>query len=80
LDFLRHSYASILLSSGISPVYVKEQLGHTNISMTVDIYGPWIPSADRGAVTVLDGSKPHPAAPYTQPAKKQKPQPVKITA
>lgn len=70
---LRHSYASMLLSSGISPVYVKEQLGHTNISMTVNIYGHWIRSTDRGAVTVLDGSEPHLAAPYTHPTKKQKP-------
>jgi hypothetical protein len=38
--------------------------------MTVDIYGHWIRSTDRGAVIVLDGSEPLPAAPYTQPTKK----------
>lgn len=36
---LRHTYASLLLSMGESPVYVKEQLGHTSIKITVDTYG-----------------------------------------
>lgn len=26
-----------------SPAYVQKQLGHHSISMTVDIYGHWIP-------------------------------------
>jgi integrase len=34
---IRHSFASLLLSNGESPVYVKEQLGHSSIQMTVDI-------------------------------------------
>lgn len=36
---IRHTFASLLLSNGESPVYVKEQLGHSSIKMTVDIYG-----------------------------------------
>jgi integrase len=36
---IRHAYASLLLSDGVTPVYVKEQLGHSSIQMTVDIYG-----------------------------------------
>jgi integrase len=31
----------------ISPAYVQKQLGHHSISMTVDIYGRWIPGEDR---------------------------------
>jgi integrase len=27
---LRHTYASILLAEGVSPVYVQEQLGHAH--------------------------------------------------
>jgi len=50
---LRHSYASLLLSQGVSPVYVKEQLGHHSISVTVDIYGRWIRSGNRDAVNRL---------------------------
>jgi len=69
---IRHSYASLLLSAGVSPVYVKEQLGHTNISMTVDIYGHWIRSTDRGAVNKLDGSVAHPSAMRTLPKMKRR--------
>ena len=54
---MRHTYASLLLSEGISPVYVKEQLGHSSIQMTVDIYGTWIPNSNRTAVNRLDASR-----------------------
>jgi len=54
---IRHTYASILLSTGASPVYVKEQLGHSSIQMTVDIYGHLIPSGNREAVNRLDTPK-----------------------
>jgi len=40
---LRHTYASILLMDHYSPAYVQKQLGHHSITMTVDIYGHWIP-------------------------------------
>jgi hypothetical protein len=36
---LRHTYASLLLQQGESVVYVKEQLGHSSIELTVDTYG-----------------------------------------
>ena len=49
-----HTYASLLLSAGYSPVYVKEQLGHHSISITVDCYGHLIPGSNRGAVNSLD--------------------------
>jgi integrase len=54
LHGLRHTYASLLLSKGISPVYVKEQLGHHSIQITVDIYGRWIQNNDAPAVNRLD--------------------------
>jgi integrase len=53
---IRHTYASLLLSRGESPVYVKEQLGHSSIQMTVDIYGHLIPGGNRQAVNALDDS------------------------
>jgi integrase len=40
---LRHTYATILLMDHYSPAYVQRQLGHHLISMTVDIYGHWVP-------------------------------------
>ena len=54
LHDIRHTFASLLLSRGESPVYVKEQLGHSSIQMTVDIYGHLIPGSNRGAVNQLD--------------------------
>ena len=36
------------------PVYVKEQLGHSSIKITVDIYGHLIPGSNRKAVDKLD--------------------------
>lgn len=49
----RHTFASLLLQNGESPVYVKEQLGHSSIKITVDVYGHLIPGANRQAVNRL---------------------------
>ena len=51
---LRHSFASLLLQQGESPVYVKEQLGHSSIQITVDCYGHLIPGGNKQAVDKLD--------------------------
>jgi len=55
---IRHTFASLLLSNGQSPVYVKDQLGHSSIQITVDIYGHLIPSSNREAVNQLDEAAP----------------------
>ena len=36
---LRHTYASLLIQQGESLAYVRDQLGHSSIQVTVDIYG-----------------------------------------
>ena len=36
---LRHSYASLLIQKGAHPKYIQEQLGHSSIQVTMDIYG-----------------------------------------
>jgi len=46
---MRHTYASLLLQQNESPAYVKEQLGHASIQVTVDVYGHLIPGANRQA-------------------------------
>lgn len=51
---LRHSFASLLLQNGESPVYVKEQMGHCSIQVTVDLYGHLIPGGNKQAVDRLD--------------------------
>jgi hypothetical protein len=40
--------------NGASIVYVKEQLGHSSIQVTVDIYGHLIPGANVSFVDSLD--------------------------
>jgi integrase len=40
---LRHTFASLLIQNGESLTYVRDQLGHSSIQVTVDISGPLIP-------------------------------------
>ena len=42
----RHSFASMLLQDGASLAYVKEQMGHSSIQVTVDIYGHLVPGGN----------------------------------
>ncbi len=50
---LRHTYASLLIMRGENLTYIKEQLGHSSIRVTVDLYGYLIPGVHRGAVEAL---------------------------
>ena len=50
---LRHTYAVTLIMAGESLEYVRKQLGHSSISITVDCYGKWMPNAKK---TNLDES------------------------
>ena len=68
---LRHSYASFLIRDVKADLlYVKEQLGHSSIKVTVDIYGHLLPGKSENPVDFLDGliSK---SAPYTHPERKK---------
>lgn len=42
----RHTYASMMLSSGEHPMWVAQQMGHADWSMIVRRYGRWMPDAD----------------------------------
>lgn len=58
---LRHTFASLLLANGESLVYVKDQLGHHSIQITVDTYGHLISGSNQAAVNKLDTAPPaHP--------------------
>jgi integrase len=50
---LRHGYASIMLQMGEPVQYVQRQLGHASIRMTVDTYGRWLSTDNRGAADRL---------------------------
>lgn len=73
LHDIRHTFASLLLSNGETPVYVKEQLGHASIQITVDVYGHLIPSSNRQAVDRLDDLETPPNAPQAHPQKIKSP-------
>lgn len=51
---LRHTFASLLIQNNESLAYVKDQLGHHSIQITVDTYGHLVPGANRQAVDRLD--------------------------
>jgi integrase len=51
---LRHSTATLLLSLGVHAKVVQEMLGHTQISMTLDIYSHVLPSMQVDAVHRLN--------------------------
>lgn len=54
LHDLRHTFGSLLLQNGPSIVYLKEQMGHSSIQVTVDTYGHLIPGANVSFVDRLD--------------------------
>ncbi len=53
---LRHTYASLLIQAGESLAYIRDQLGHHSIKVTVDICGHLAPEGNKEAVDRLDDS------------------------
>jgi len=62
---LRHTFASLHLQNGESLAYVRDQLGHSSIKITVDIYGHLEPGSNKSASDRL--LELHPGAPYGHP-------------
>ena len=56
LHDLRHTYASLMMQNGESITYVKEQMGHHSIQVTVDLYGHLMPGANRASANRLHKS------------------------
>ena len=50
---LRHAHATALLGAGVHPKVVQERLGHSSISVTMDIYSSVLPTMQREAVERL---------------------------
>ena len=51
---LRHSHATQLLKQGIHPKIVSERLGHSSISITLDLYSHVLPGMQLDAVLGFD--------------------------
>lgn len=55
LHKLRHSHASHMLASNVHPKIVQERLGHSSISVTMDIYSHLMPNMQGEAAAAVDG-------------------------
>lgn len=55
LHDIRHTFASTLLSRSVPLLYVSHQLGHSSPNITLNVYGHFMPSENKGLVNVLDG-------------------------
>jgi integrase len=53
---LRHSHATALLSRGVHPKIASERLGHSNVSITLDVYSHVIGNMQDGAAAAIDAA------------------------
>ncbi|MEE8586081.1 MAG: site-specific integrase [Acidobacteriota bacterium] len=67
---LRHTFATLLIQNGEPLAYVRDQLGHSSISMTVDTYTHWIPGSNREAMDRLPTAAD--ATPQPKAARREK--------
>lgn len=61
LHDLRHTFAVLQLSAGTHFMQVSKWLGRSTYTLTLDVYGDYIPEQDGGAVNKLP-EQPAPAA------------------
>lgn len=52
---LRHSCASLLIAEGVHPRLIMENLGHSQISVTMNLYGHVSPVVQREVAGRMDG-------------------------
>ena len=53
---LRHTCATLLLQEGVHPKVVSEMLGHSTVSITLDVYSHVLPSMQEEAARKLDNA------------------------
>ncbi len=53
---LRHTCATLLLKQGVNPKIVSELLGHSSVSLTLDLYSHVLPDMQEGAARDGDGA------------------------
>jgi integrase len=51
---LRHTAATLLLGRGVNPKVVSELLGHSQVSITLDIYSHVLPDMQQHAAAAMD--------------------------
>lgn len=55
---LRHTFARIALEAGSPIDWVRAQLGHSSITLTVDVYGEWARESQKAQAAQLAGAFP----------------------
>jgi integrase len=53
---LRHSHATHMLASNVHPKVVQERLGHSSISVTMDVYSHTLPNLQADAAATVDAA------------------------
>jgi integrase len=53
---LRHAHATHMLANGVHPKIASERLGHSKVSITLDLYSHVIPSMQADAVATVDAA------------------------
>jgi integrase len=56
LHDLRHSHATHMLAAGIHPKVAQERLGHSSVSITLDIYSSVLPGLQTEAADRVDAT------------------------
>ena len=51
---LRHTHAAMLIAMGIQPKVIQERLGHSSITVTMDLYGYLMPGLQEQVADALD--------------------------
>lgn len=54
---LRHTFAAFLIDEGANPLYVKNQMGHSSITVTMDRYGHLFPTEAAKVTGRLDAAR-----------------------
>jgi integrase len=56
LHDLRHSHATAMLAAGVHPKIAQERLGHSSVSVTIDLYSHILPGMQAEAVSLVDAA------------------------
>jgi integrase len=52
---LRHTAATLSLAAGVSPKIISEQLGHSSVGFTLDVYSHLLPHMQDQAAGMVQG-------------------------
>ena len=50
----RHTYASLMIASGVNAKALSTFMGHSNPAVTLDLYGHLLPGSEDQAAALLD--------------------------